>query len=256
MNVFIETDLEGISGVSTAEMVSASDRYALERLMADTNAAVRGALDGGAERVFVLDGHGGGRNFIPELLDPRAEQTGIDRVKEADLCFLVGMHAMAGTQNAFLDHTQSSVAWHHYRINGRRYGELGQLAAYAGAYGVPVGMVSGDLAACAEARGMLGNIETAVVKWADGRNRAVCLPDGEAEELIRAAACRAVNRAAGRAGEFRTLAVTLPAAIEVEFNRCDYADGAAARNPALERIDGYTVRRLVPVIRDYSDVLI
>ena len=70
MKVFIETDLEGISGVSTAEMVAGSDRYALERLMADTDAAVRGALDAGAERVFVLDGHGGGRNFLPGLLDP------------------------------------------------------------------------------------------------------------------------------------------------------------------------------------------
>ena len=147
MKVFIETDLEGISGVSRAEMVADSHRYALERLMADTNAAVRGAIDAGAERVFVLDGHGGGKNFIPGLLDPRAEQTGIDRVKEADLCFIIGMHAMAGTQNAFLDHTQSSVSWHHYRVNGRRYGECGQLAAYAGAYGIPLGMVSGDFAA-------------------------------------------------------------------------------------------------------------
>ena len=252
MTVFIETDLEGISGVSAAEMVASSDRYALERLMADTNAAVRGAFDGGADRVFVLDGHGGGRNFIPGSLDPRAAQTGIDRVKESDLCFLVGMHAMAGTQNAFLDHTQSSVAWHRYRINGRLYGELGQLAAYAGAYGIPVGMVSGDLAACAEARGMLGNIETAVVKWADGRNRAVCMPDEEAETLIRGAACRAVRRA----GEFRPLAVTVPAVVEVEFNRCDYADDAVGRNPALERIDGFTVRKLIGEIREYTDMLV
>lgn len=252
MKVFIETDLEGISGVSTIEMVAGSDRYALERLMADTNAAVGGAFDAGAERVFVLDGHGGGKNFLPGFLDPRAEQTGIDRVKEADLCFLVGMHAMAGTQNAFLDHTQSSVSWHHFRVNGRRYGECGQLAAYAGAYGIPVGMVSGDFAACAEARCMLGNIETAAVKQADGRNRAVCLPEDEAETLIHDAAYRAV----GRIGEFRPLTVLTPAVVEVEFNRCDYADAAVRNNPSLERIDGFTVRRVVPEIREYTDLLL
>ena len=252
MKVFIETDLEGISGVSTAAMVAESDRYALERLMADTDAAVRGAFDAGAERVFVLDGHGGGRNFLPGLLDPRAEQSGIEKVKEADLCFLVGMHAMAGTQNAFLDHTQSSVSWHHCRINGRRYGECGQLAAYAGAYGVPVGMVSGDIAACAEARGMLGNIETAAVKWADGRNRAICIPEEAAEELIYGAAFRAV----GRVDEFRPLRVSVPAVVEVEFNRCDYADDAMGRNASAERVDGFTVRRLVTEIREYTDLLV
>jgi len=252
MKVFIETDLEGISGVSRAEMVADSHRYALERLMADTNAAVRGAIDAGAERVFVLDGHGGGKNFIPGLLDPRAEQTGIDRVKEADLCFIIGMHAMAGTQNAFLDHTQSSVSWHHYRVNGRRYGECGQLAAYAGAYGIPLGMVSGDFAACAEARAMLGNIETASVKQADGRNRAVCLPEEEAEALIHDAAYRAVKRKE----EFRPLTILTPAVVEVEFNRCDYADAARNRRPSLERIDGYTLRRVVPEIREYGDLLI
>ena len=57
MTVFIETDLEGISGVSTIDMVANSDPRALERLMADTNAAVRGAFAGGADRVLVLD-HG------------------------------------------------------------------------------------------------------------------------------------------------------------------------------------------------------
>ncbi len=252
MTIFIETDLEGISGVSSMDMVANSDRYALERLMADTNAAVRGALDGGADRVLVLDGHGGGHNFLTELLDPRAEVSGIGPVKESDACFVIGAHAMAGTQNAFLDHTQSSVSWHDYRINGRRYGEMGQLAAYAGAYGIPVVMASGDFAACAELREMMGNVETAPVKTAVGRNRAVCLPDGEAEELIYAAARRAVSLALS----VRPLRILTPAVVEVEFNRTDYADAAMERRGDLERIAPRTVRRVVNEIREYGDLLI
>ena len=49
MKIFIMTDLEGISGISRKEQVDNSERYALERLMADVNAAIRGAFDGGAD---------------------------------------------------------------------------------------------------------------------------------------------------------------------------------------------------------------
>jgi D-amino peptidase len=252
MTIFIETDLEGISGVSTIGMVADSDRYALERLMADTNAAIRGAFDGGADHVYVLDGHGGGRNFITDLLDPRGEIAGTGVVPASDACFIIGAHAMAGTQNAFLDHTQSSVSWHDYRINGRSYGECGQLAAYAGAFGVPLVMVSGDFAACAEAKCLFGNIETAVVKEAEGRNRAVCLPADKAEDRIYEAALRAVKRIS----EFKPFRVLLPAVIEVEYNRTDYADAVTERRPDVERTGPRTVRRIVSEIVRYEDLLI
>ena len=252
MTIFIETDLEGISGVSTLEMVTEGDRYARERLMADTNAAVRGAFDGGADRVLVLDGHGGGHNFIDGMLDPRAGISGVDGAEGADGCFLIGAHAMAGTQNAFLDHTQSSVSWHRYRINGREYGEAGQLAAYAGAFGVPLVMASGDFAACAEIRSLFGNLETAIVKTASRRNRAQCFPEADAERLIYEAARRAVERI----GEFSPFRILLPAEITVEFNRTDYADAAMDRHPDAERTDPRTVRRIIREIRSYSDLLI
>ena len=76
MHVIIVTDLEGISGVDSIEMIPEKNegyRRACEYLMADTNAAVDGAFLGGATKVTVLDGHGGGRNFIDGMLDPRAE---------------------------------------------------------------------------------------------------------------------------------------------------------------------------------------
>ncbi len=52
IKVFIITDLEGISGISRADQIvsdSPDYPYALQRLMADTNAAVAGAFDGGAD---------------------------------------------------------------------------------------------------------------------------------------------------------------------------------------------------------------
>ena len=139
IKVFIITDLEGISGISRADQITQDSpdyAYSIGRLMADTNAAVAGAFDGGADEVLVVDGHGGGNNFPPDSLDPRAKQCRLS-TKEVDFTTVsafmhVGAHAMAGTLNAFLDHTQSSVRWFDYRINGRSMGEMGQEAVLAG----------------------------------------------------------------------------------------------------------------------------
>ncbi len=256
MKIFIGTDFEGISGVARKEQVDNSEPYALERLMKDVNAAIRGAFDGGADEVYVEDGHGGGKNFIPGALDPRAVQSrnagaGCTDMTKADAVFLVGMHAMSGTQNAFLDHTQSSIAWHDYYINGRRCGEIAQEAIYAGAFGVPVVMVSGDFAACAEAREFLGSIRTAVVKYAECRNVAECIPDDEAEQLIYNAAKEAMSLV-GKAKPFR---VTLPAEIRIEYNRADYCDAAAGQD-GVERLDARTVRKVTEKIEVYRDILI
>ncbi len=249
MRIYIHTDMEGISGIDGPEMIqreSPRRREAEERLMDDVNAAVAGAFEGGATEVTVLDSHGGGGNFILERLDPRARNDPKANRKWWGMLdasyhgtFFVGAHAMAGTQNGFLDHTQSSASWYDYRVNGRRVGELGQWAMVAGHFGVPMLMVSGDEAACVEARQFFNPLETAAVKRGVGRNRAELLPAEEAHRLIRAAACRAVALA-GRAKPF---APTRPMEIVIEFCRSDYADDAAKR-PGNERIGPRTIRKV------------
>ena len=258
MKIFIMTDLEGISGISRKEQVDELEPFALERLMADVNAAVRGALDGGATTVWVEDGHGSGKNFLPGKLDPRAIQVenlshGEMVMKEADAIFSIGAHAMSGTQNAFLDHTQSSVCWHDYTVNGRKFGELGQQAIFAGAFGIPLVMVSGDFAACAEAREQFGNLCTAVVKHAVKRNEAVCIPLEEAENAIYMAAKTAMATIAN-ARPFRIL---LPAEVKVEFNRADYCDDILEQSDyRYERLDARTLRKVIPKIESFHDVLL
>jgi D-amino peptidase len=261
MNVFIVTDLEGISGIGSMAQVSdtAADtyRFSLERLMADTNAAVAGAIDGGAETVFVWDGHGGGSNFIDGMLDPRAVIVASMRSEHLDMqkinAFMaVGAHAMSGTPNAFLDHTQSSVSWHDYYINGRRCGELAQSAAFAGAYGIPMVMVSGDEAACAEAKQFFGNIAVAVVKYADGRNSAETIAAEEAERRIYEAAKNGVMRC----DKIRPFCPLFPAEIKLEYNRSDFCDSAVRRAQNIERLDARTVRKVIYGIKEFSDLLI
>ena len=160
---------------------------------------------------------------------------------------LLGHHARAGTINGFLDHTMNSMAWFEYRLNGQALGEVGIESAWAGHYGVPTIMVSGDAAVGDEAVELLGEVETAVVKWGVGRNRARALPLARAHELIRSAAEQAVQRAAE--GAFKPFQPRLPATVELTFYRSEYAEGRAAQG-GVERVDARTVRWTAETLLD------
>lgn len=240
------TDLEGISGIDSIDMIQSGHpryEYSRKRLMADTNAAIAGAFKGGADEVFVCDGHGGGNNFIHELLDPRAKiSTGelskqLDR--SLDAVMFIGAHAMAGTLNGFLDHTQDSRKWFDYYVNGRKTGEIGQWGIMAGQYNLPVVMVSGDQAACSEARQFFGHIPCAVVKYGIGRNQAELVPEAIGVERIMNAAKESIELIS-KIKPYRPL---LPLDIRLEVYRSDFCDELAGK-PGVERLDARTLRKV------------
>jgi D-amino peptidase len=248
MRIYIHTDLEGVSGIDRAEMVPRDGewyRQSCELLMGDLNAAVDGAFAGGATEVIVLDSHGGGNNFILDLLDPRAQNDTKPNKKwwgildeRCDATYFIGAHAMAGTMNGFLDHTQSSMSWYNYIVNGRKMGELGQWAMVAGHFGVPLVMMSGDEAACAEARQFFSPVQTASVKYGVGRQRAQALPLEEARQRI----WQAAHDAIATIPHARPFRPQKPYEIIVEYYRCDYADAAAATG-RVDRLDARSVRK-------------
>jgi D-amino peptidase len=251
MKIYIITDMEGVSGICNEQQVQRDHpAYAEGRqlLIGDVNAAVDGAFAGGATEVVVNDGHGGGFNFLMEQMDPRARYErpngGLDFLPALDDSFAglfcVGYHAMAGTLNGFLDHTQSSASWFNYSINGRRTGELGQCGLWAGSFDVPVLLVTGDQAACAEGQEFFGEIETAAVKEGIGRQHARCLHPQVAREAIRAAARRAMERV----GSIPPYRIDPPLTIRLEYYRSDMAD-AVARRTGTRRIDARTVERVI-----------
>jgi len=264
MNVLILTDLEGISGVDTMEHITDMTegdgklyRYACERLMADTNAAIEGAVRAGAETIYVIDGHGPGTNFIDELLDERATKvpassfTELVNDEKLDAYLQVGAHAKPGTLNGFLDHVQNSKTWHNYKVNGVCYGEIVQGSLFVGSKNIPCVMVSGDEAACEEAKECLGSqIACAVVKRGVGRNKAECMELSLAEELIRNAAEDGIRRR----NEMKPFTLPMPITIQVEFNRTDYCEERI--RPDLRRVDARTLEKTVYEIHKYQDVLL
>lgn len=250
MRIYILADMEGTAGIWQQGQVNQESTHfqeGRELLTADINAAIEGAFQGGATEVVVCDTHGGGPNLVVAQLDPRVEyETPVSGSPMPSLdasfdgLFLTGHHARAGTLNGFLDHTMSSTYWFSFHINGQEVGEIGMETAHAGHFGVPLILVTGDEAACAEAVAAFPWVHTAAVKRGNGRNRARCLPLAKAHDLIRAAAANAV----ANASQAKPWQLTPPIELQLTFPRSDYADEAATRE-SIERVDARTVRRIV-----------
>ena len=250
MKILIAVDMEGITGVTNWEQVTPGQaEYArFRKLMTqDVNAAIRGAIDAGADDVIVADGHWNGSNILIEELDPRARlnsgspspfsmMQGIDET--VDGVFFVGYHARNGTPNAILDHTWSSKTVSNIWLNDILTGEFGLNGAVAGHFGVPVIMATGDQTACAQIVEQLGDMETAVVKQAMGRFAAECLAPQVTQEMIYMAAMRAVQRLLDNDIP-DPFVLDTPVRVTVEFFTSDMAD-RATRIPFTQR-DGRCV---------------
>ena len=245
MNVLISVDMEGIAGVVTGDHTASTHKEyeRFRRLMtAEASAAVEGALAGGASQVVVNDSHGGMTNILIEELNPAAELiTGSPKPfgmmqgigPEVDVVLLVGYHGASGTGAAILEHTWSGRLIE-ARLNGQMVGETGLNAALAGAYGVPVVLITGDRAVTEEARALLGEIETVAVKEGVTRTAAQCLHPQVACERVREAAARALKL------DVTPFVVAPPITVRLAFHRATHAD-MAELVPDSRRVDGRTV---------------
>ncbi len=204
LKIYINTDLEGASGVyqfaQTREHGTPLNREACGYLMDDIAAVVRGLRDAGATEIVVLDGHGSGA-VIPDRLAAGAKYitgkprsgplTGLDET--FDGMIMLGFHAMMGTPDGVLNHTQSSKTENRYWYNGVESGELAQSAAIAGHFGVPTIMVTGDVATCREARKFFGEgCVTVAVKEGLSREAAILYPMDETRQTLYEGAKQAV----------------------------------------------------------------
>lgn len=252
MNVYILADMEGISLVTEWEQVDqAHPSYTKYQqvLTAEVNAAVEGALAAGATRIVVNDGHGSSDynilwrevQSVVEIERPDAEDNILPSLNETfDAMLLIGYHAMEGTPNAVLAHTQNHKTWRKYRINGIEYGEIGQMSVIAGASGVPVAYISGDRAAVEEAKKLLGaNLPGTIVKQGYANGKATSLHPAKAAERIREDV-----EAALRLPRREPLQLEGPYEISVTFKSEQFAD-SFIEGKKLQRIDSWSVSKRV-----------
>jgi len=244
--VYISADMEGISGIVGDDQVSAGGaEYSRScKLMAeDVNAAVRGAVAGGATEVVVNDSHGGQRNLLPEDLDPSARlithsfkrygmMEGLDETFDAIL--FIGYHAKADTPGGLFAHTGSGVV-RDLQIDGRSVGEGGMNTLLAGWYGVPVVLVTGDDVAVAQVREVATAARGVVVKRAINVRAAELMPLREARKEIEASARMAV-------AEAKKPAPKRPSSVRVRlrYRNFTYPEIAEAF-PTIKRVEPDTI---------------
>lgn len=227
MKVLICTDLEGVSGIvdwDKHQLGTPVDAWQRELMTGEVNAAIEGAFDAGATRVKVAEGHAAidiikmdeRATLVPARWPAIPPLQGWDEGFDAHI--QIGKHSMAGTPTGVLSHSfnQGVESIH---LNDLLVGEIGVAAAMAGDFGFPTVMVSGDTAACDEAKALLGDLETAPVKIGYSCHMADCLHPKAAQRLIKEKVAKALKRL----GDFKPFIVPGPVKF-VERVREPYSD--------------------------------
>lgn len=239
MRVFISADMEGATGVCHRDhLLAGGQDYERARhwLTSDVNAAVTGALSGGAREVVVADGHATMRNILLDELHPKAQllcgpanvrnrplaQLGALEPGRFDRAMLVGYHARAGTPGGLLAHTWVGALIHEIRLDGTPAGEARLNAALLGEFGIPVVAATGADDFVREVKADLGDdLPTAAVKRTLGPSAVVSLSLAEAAWHIQDAAERGMRAAR------EPYRAASPVRMEIEFHRREMCEQAA-----------------------------
>jgi D-amino peptidase len=233
MKVFLSSDMEGTAGVVDWEQCVGNGPEAVagrQLLLDEVNAAIAGAVAGGATEIVVNDSHSRMRNLPPQALDGEASyisgshkplymMQGLDGSFGAVL--FVSYHGSVGAP-AGLSHTYNPRAVSEVRLNGVVTGEAGINALVAAHHRVPVVLVTGDRCACEETAALLPGIHTAVVKEPVSRLAAHSLHPARACALIREVAEKAVTTAADTGPP----PLGLEATLEISVRTTDIAEAA------------------------------
>lgn len=227
--VFIAADIEGTCGYVDWAENQPEDALRREEMTAEVNAAIAGALAGGATDIVVSDMHMLKQNIYHGRLPDQASLISgtkrrwmwMDTVQACDLVFLIGLHARCGSPCAVLPHTMNTLITG-LQLNGVDAGEALISAVCAGHFGVPVGMASGDRAFIDEIRSCLPGLETVVVKEAVGSCAALNFHPEICKSKITEAAENAARR--GIKGEFKPYCLQEPVVLRLEVTWPGYAE--------------------------------
>jgi D-amino peptidase len=235
MKAFISFDMEGVAGIADwSQCRGPGQAYEEGRrlLLGEVNAAIDGALAGGATEIVCNDSHGTMFNLDPAALHGQAGYVsgrhkplymmqGLDA--GASVVFMVGYHGSISGESSVLSHTYNPSVISHVELNGVRAGESGINALIALAWRVPVGLITGDRQTIDEADPFLPDCERVVVKESFTRFGAAHLHP----EAARAKIAEGARHAAERAAEMKPPAIRLPATLDVHVQTADMAEVAS-----------------------------
>ena len=265
MRVFIAADMEGITGVvhwpqpTTGGRELGDDENQRQQMTADLNAVIKGARSAGASEFVILDFHGSSPprpNLRLKDIDPETKllsghgHFGLtqDVLEDGyDVMFVVGMHAMDGVADGILSHNFTSTFKEIY-LNGLRIGETGYFALWAGIHNIPLAFLSGDDAACKEAKELIPDIVTTSTKKGITHGFALLYPEAE----VRADLERGAAEAVSNAGQVNPLAMSGPVEVKIIMGggRETIKADVCAMFPWVERLSGTSIGFTVDTVSD------
>lgn len=240
--IYISADIEGVNGVvypHQTEPKNEGYKYAQKQQHKELNCIIEALINSGATGITLNDAHGSMDNLNLTELNPKVELitgkpkpvsmlTGLD--ESYDCIIFTGYHAKAGSEKGVLAHTFSTI-YKNVKLNDVLVGEIELNAVYAGIKKVPVALITGDYAACEQAKESIKTAKTVCVKKAISTTAAICRPE---DDLIKDLTEK-TSEIIKNLGELVLYNQKPPYKLELEFVDRKMAD-IAELLPCVERI--------------------
>lgn len=248
MKIYISADIEGITGVTNwdeTDLHKEDSKIPREQMTAEVVAACEGAIQAGANEIWVKDAHNAARNIIASKLPQTARLIRgwsghpFMMLQELDDTFqavlLVGYHSRAGAGTNPLAHTMSGKVTH--LLLNDHYASEFLIHAYAAAsLHIPVVFVSGDRGLCDEVALLNPHIRTVAVKEGIGASTVNIHPD-LATARIREATAEALRH------DITLCQIPVPGHFSIQLRYREHAQAySGGFFPGARQIDPFTVQ--------------
>jgi len=270
MKIYISIDMEGLPGTWNWEQEN-SDRVSVRKAFYDHTKDVVEAVkespeNSAIDEIVIADSHAACDNLSYSIteLDRRVKLvSGVPRRSymmpalnsSFNLVFLLGYHAGYGTINANMDHTYCSSRFQSILINNIPMNESLINAAYAGAYGIPVALVTGDLALRKSLidQGKMPWVEFVTTKDAVSKLAAVNFSAIEVRENTKNAVTKVLHHS--EIYKNSLLEFAIPIKLTIELKATSMAD-VVSFMPCINRIDGRTVEYVSDNYKEVFETII
>jgi D-amino peptidase len=244
VKLYISFDMEGVAGIVDWDQCRPGGLgypAGCRLLLEEVNAAIDGAIAGGADEIVCNDAHGlmnnvpidelhGEAVYIAGRHKPLYMMQGMDA--SVDAVAFVGYHGSISGESAILSHTYNPSVISRATLNGVEVGESGINSLVALAFEAPIVLVTGDRQTATELQPWSPKAQAVVVKESISRYAAANLHPARARAQIAAAARLAVEGM----GDVPLPAVSLPLRLDVELQDADMAE-VASWVKGVERTD-------------------
>lgn len=248
MKTYISADIEGITGVThwnETKKQEADYKRFVNQMTLEVKSACEGAINAGADEIWIKDAHDSGRNIDHNLLPKNTKLIRgwsghmYSMVQELDDSFdallFIGYHSAGGTNTNPLSHSMNTGI-DYLKLNGEYLSEFLLHSYIATCLNVPVVFLSGDEGLCNEVSKVDKNIITVPVKKGIGDSTINIHPQ-LALDLIKDGVEESLKK------DLSSYKIELPEEFELEIKYNEHSEAFKAINYSnVEQVSSKVVR--------------